>query len=552
MENTVRMLVLALALAAPGAAMADNLKALRVCADPGNMPLSNDKGEGFENKIAEVLAHSLGTGVQYYYRPFIERGLTRTTLDADECDVMLDMPADAERVLTTAPLYRTAFVLAYRSDKGLDIKNLDDAALKQLKVGVYQTSAIREALAEHDVKNNTVVHYLSHDADLVPEHQPSYQVQQVIDGQLDIAAVWGPMAGYYKTVKHAPLTIEPVNLMDDAVPLEFDMALAVRSRNRDLRDRIEQAMRQDKDQIKAILADYGVPLVKCDTCLIDGDLPSHGPYVPAKPKKVMADNGQPAVTVAMLQDWLKHGASVTEELNNAVIADDLARVGYLVEQRHANINARDPQGYTPLINAIRKTSTGMVRYLVEHKANVNLADGDGWSPLMNAAWLDDADIVQLLVAHRASLTARNPKGLTPLAIAAQYGKDVAAVALIDAGSDVNQRVGGGGYTPLMLAVAGQADDTARALVSHGADVNARNGGGLTALMIAAAGNRAEIAAFLIKSGANVAAQSVNGQTALSIARDKDSQAVVKLLEQTEQHASSATPAAVPQGVRGRV
>src|ERR1039458_3481693 len=81
--------------------------ALRVCADPGNMPFSNTAGEGFEQKIGAVLAEALGTKAQYFYRPGIERGMTRSTLDADECDVMLDMPLDAERVLTTKPIYRT-------------------------------------------------------------------------------------------------------------------------------------------------------------------------------------------------------------------------------------------------------------------------------------------------------------------------------------------------------------------------------------------------------------------------------------------------------------
>ncbi len=103
-------------LCAPGEAQA----ALRVCADPGNMPLSNNRGEGFENKIAAVLAKALDTSVEYYYRPGIERGLTRTTLDADQCDVMIDMPLDSDDVLTTTALYRTTYVLAYRSDRGSD------------------------------------------------------------------------------------------------------------------------------------------------------------------------------------------------------------------------------------------------------------------------------------------------------------------------------------------------------------------------------------------------------------------------------------------------
>jgi hypothetical protein len=132
--------------------------------------------------------------------------LTRSTLDADQCDVMLDMPLGADDVQTTVALYRTTYVLAYRSDRAYDFKSLDDPRLKKLKVGVYETSGIREALAYHDVRN-VEIHYLSHDADLVPEHQPSYQVQQVIDGKLDVAAVWGPLAGYFKAMKQAPITI---------------------------------------------------------------------------------------------------------------------------------------------------------------------------------------------------------------------------------------------------------------------------------------------------------------------------------------------------------
>ena len=91
---------------------------LRVCADPGNMPLSNDKGEGLENRMAAVLARALGTAVTNYFRPGVERGLTRTTLYADQCDVMFDMPPDSEDVITTGPLYRSTFVLAYREDRG--------------------------------------------------------------------------------------------------------------------------------------------------------------------------------------------------------------------------------------------------------------------------------------------------------------------------------------------------------------------------------------------------------------------------------------------------
>jgi len=521
-------LLLALSAAATGAQLP--MGSLRVCADPGNMPFSNNRGEGYEQKIAQVIADALGTNVQYYYRPGIERGLTRQTLGTDQCDLMLDLPGDAEGVLSTSPLYRSTFVLATRTDRNLDFKSLDDPRLKTLKVGVYQTSAIREALDEHDVRENTVVHYLSHDADTNPADEPIYQVKQVVDGELDVAAVWGPFAGYYKTVKHAPITVQPTNLMEDEVPMEFDMTLAVRTQKREFRDQIEAAVRQQKDKIHAILVEYGVPLVKCEDCIIDGDLPSHGPYKPVSKPQYRGPAIQ-NVTIAMLDDWLAHGAKLNVELNNAVIAGDPVRVSYLVEKKHADINARDPQGYTPLLNAVRIMSADMVAYLIEHNADVGRADNDGWTPIMHAAWLDDGGLVEYLAAHKADINARNPAGLTPLGIASEYGKDVAVVALIGAGSNVNQRIGSG-YTPLMLAIAGHSDRSAKALLDHGADVNARNTGGITALMIAAASNQADLASLLIKSGADREAKDETGKTALGIARDKGNDAVIKLLEQS--------------------
>ncbi len=514
-------------LAAAGAAGEARAGSLRVCADPGNMPFSNNRGEGIENRIAAVLASNLGTWVQYYYRPGIERGMTRTTLYAEECDVMFDMPADSERVLLTTPLYRTTFVLASRSDRGITIKNLDDPRLKRLKVGVYQTSAIREALADHDVRNLSI-HYLSHDADLVAEDQPAYQVQEVVDGKLDIAAVWGPFAGYYKAMKHAPITLQPANLMEDAVPLEYDLAVAVRTSDRDLQAQLERALHAERDAIRSILIEFGVPLVRCDTCLVSGDLPSHGPY--AQPKRVPESvSGTPTVSVAQLNDWLAAGANLNVELNNAVLAGDKVRIAYLLDRKRAPIDAQDLQGETALHIAIRQRSAALVRYLLEHGAGVAVPDRDGWTPLMTAAWVNEASIVTLLTKQHADPNAPGAGNLTPLAIALQGDKDAATVALIEAGADVNRPVGEAGYTPLMLAVAQHSKTATQVILKRGADVNARNQGGITALMIAAAADQPELVALLVQAGANVDARSETGETALSIARAKDYQAVMKLL-----------------------
>jgi quinoprotein dehydrogenase-associated probable ABC transporter substrate-binding protein len=517
--------------AAGAAAAASPLKSLTVCADPGNMPLSNQKGEGFENKIAQVIGSALGTGVQYYWRPSIERGLMRTTLSEGSCDLWMDMASDTEGAVVLAPLYRSTFVLAYRNDKGIDIKSLDDPALKKLRVGVFQVSAMRQALSEHHIVDNTVIHYLSHNADIEDANRPSYQIQQVIDGTLDVAAIWGPMAGYYKTVAHAPLTVVPVNLMEDEVPMEFDMTLAVARGRPDVKEAVETAVAQRKSEIQRILAEFGVPLVKCDDCTVSGDLPSHGPYKPAKVEMQTAAETAKirASRMADLKKWLAQGANPDDELDNAIVANDTDRVGYLLSHK-AHANSQDGEGYTPLISAIRSGFGAVATYLVEHGADANLKDRSGWTPLMWATWGDKPELVKMLLAHGAKIDSIDNDGLTAIAIAAQNAKAKATPALLEGGADVNAPVAKGGYTPLMLASISGSTELAGTLIEHGAKVNAANPGGVTALMIAAAGNKSTLAGLLLKSGADANARSEDGRTALSIARDNSSEAVIKVLE----------------------
>jgi quinoprotein dehydrogenase-associated probable ABC transporter substrate-binding protein len=536
--------VLAGLLAASASAVGADLRSLTVCADPGNMPLSNEKGEGFENKIAELIAKDMGASMHYYWRPSVERGLMRTTLSEGTCDVWMDMATDTEGAVVLAPLYRSTFVLAYRSDKGLHIKDLNDPALKKLRVGVFQVSAMRQSLAEHGVQANTVVHYLSHNADLVELNQPSYQVQQVIKGELDVAAAWGPMAGWYKVAKHEPLVIQPVNLLDDNVPLEFDMALAVPRGRPDIKAAVEQTLQRRKADIKQILMDFGVPLVKCDDCTVDGDLPSHGPYVtpPPTPEAIAREarvaSKERAARMAALKESLAHGANPDDELQNALISSDIDRVTYTV-QHGAQVNSTDGNGNTPLVNAARFGFNPVATYLLQQKADPNRADRGGWTPLMYAAYNDNAPLIKELVARGASLTAKDEEQLTALAIASQNGKAKATDELLKSGADVNAPVAKGSYTPLMLVAISGSGEVAKSLIAHGAKINATNPGGLTALMIAAGNDNAPVAELLLKSGADVNARSEDGRTALTIAQQKNNEVLVKLLQDAAQQAPSS-------------
>ena len=509
------------------------LQTLKVCADPGNMPFSNDKFEGLENKIANVLGEATGARVSFYWRPFLERAMTRQTFDAGMCDVMIDIPANYESLLTTTPIYRTTYVLAFRNDKGIDIKSLDDPKLKELKIGVFQTSGIRDVLAKHGIVDNVSLHVLTHDADLKPEHQPWYQVQQVVDGDLDIAAVWGPFAGWVKS-KGAPITILPVNLMEDKIPLEFDLAIGVRKTDTFLKYILEFALEDKKDEIEKILKDYGVPLVQCSRCLVQGDIPSHGAYVEVteqdfKPRPDLASPDQ-VVTHEKLENWLAEGADLTEELSNAVNANDPDRIKFLIG-KGADVNKLNAQGSAALHTASRQKHPELVALLLSLKADPNAADDNGMTPLLHAVMRDDVASIKMLLSHGAAIEQASPEGYRPLALAIVEDKYEAAKALLDAGAEVNVPAGPEAVTPLMIAAGQTAPapgarflpdstrpiDIARSLLDHGADVNAKSKGGFTALMVAATHNNPPMIGLLLQAGADASVKNAQGQTALDVA-----------------------------------
>lgn len=518
---------------------------LRVCADPGNMPLSTDKGEGFQNRIASVIAEALGTHTTYFYRPYLERGLTRQTFDNNECDILMDMSPDDERMMVTMPVYRSTFVLVYRNDKGIDIKSLDDPGLlNELKVGVFQHSAIRTVLQEHGIKrDNTVVHSISHDADLQPERQPHRQVQQVVDGKLDVAAIWGPMAGWYKTMQHAPLTIVPVNRMEERTQLEFSLAIGMRKNAKELKASIEKAMLDNQDKIAKILNDYGVPLVECGNCVVSGDIPSHGAY---KPLSRIANHAQipkqsdPAALPALMDAALKEGSSLEQELHNATIARDSIRIEYLLK-RGANINARDTEGQTPLMVAAKSGDISVVNGMLEYNADPNLQDHDGWTAAMHAVRSNDPKMMRLLgkPRYKANFELLNHDGMTALGLATYHNKANAAVAMMDSGAKPDTAMGAARYTALMIAAKQDNQTMVQTLLQYKANPNARNAGGLTALMIAAARNQDMLISLLLKSGADAGLQDEEGKTALMLARENAAEKAIGML-QTGKDGSVAT------------
>lgn len=525
---------IAIRAAAKAAYKGKKLRVLNVCADPGNMPLSNIEQEGFQNKLATLLAESMGARLNYHWQPFIERGLTRSTFDEGYCEVMFDIPT-THRLLTTLPVYKTPYVLVYRNDKGLNLTGLDDPRLKDLKIGVFQTSGIRIALAKRGIVNNVQLQTQTHDGDLVPENQPWYGVQRVLDGDLDVAAVFGPFAGWRKAVKNEPLTILPVNLDDDKVPLEFELGLGVRTTDAFLKYMLDHALEDKAEEVEKILRDFGVPLVQCSKCIVAGDLPAHGSYIqPAQEDfKARPDLASPdqIVTQERVERWLEEGADITQELSNAIIAGDSERIKFLLS-KGADVNAADTQGWTPLTSAARQRKDKIVALLIENGANPNVVDGNGMTPVIAAAMRDHVPSVKLLLEKGANAEEPGPEGFRPLNIAIAEQRYEVAKALMEGGADVSAASGADGLTPLMLAAAQMAPaegamfvpgstrpiDVAKGLVERGANVNAQSKNGMTALMVAATHNNPPMIGLLMEAGADPELKNKSGQTARDVAQ----------------------------------
>jgi mxaJ protein len=236
-------------------------KELRVCADPDNLPFSNEKLEGFENKIAELLAHDLGARLSYTWWPH-QRGLVRRTLNEDRCDVLIGIPKGYDLVLWTKPYYRSAYVIAYLKDRGPAVTSLDDPILRQIKIGVHVNTPPHDALAQRGIVGPNVVAYrLFHTPQGPADDSPGKLLDDLLAEKIDVALIWGPFAGYYVKKRSAPLQLLPLRGGDPATPFSFDISMGVRKGEKALKAQLEEVLDKDAAAIQTILEDYGVPLM---------------------------------------------------------------------------------------------------------------------------------------------------------------------------------------------------------------------------------------------------------------------------------------------------
>jgi mxaJ protein len=246
-----------------GAAKASDV--LRVCADPNNMPFSNAREEGFENRIAQMAASALGKRLEYLWWAQ-RRGFFRSTLNAGRCDLIVGVPAQFEQALTTVPYYRSTYVFVSRRSEPRPI-GLDDHRLRQITIGVhligddFANTPPGDALARRGIVTNVRGYSLY--GDYSQPDPPAALVRAVASRAVDVAIVWGPLAGYFAQHASTPLTLTPIppDPAMPSIPFAFDIAMGVRRGDIALKQSIDSVITRHRREIDAVLAKYGVPRV---------------------------------------------------------------------------------------------------------------------------------------------------------------------------------------------------------------------------------------------------------------------------------------------------
>jgi mxaJ protein len=239
---------------------------LRVCADPNNLPFSNSRGEGFENRIAELVARDLHEKVEYTWWAQ-RRGFIRNTLKAGACDVIMGIPTGVGMVLPTSPYYRSTYVFVTRRDHGVNVHSFDDPILRRVRVGVQligddgTNSPPAHALSNRGIINN-VKGYTVY-GDYSKDSPPSRIIDAVASGEVDVAIAWGPMAGYWAKRSAVPLKLVPVQPQIDLpfLPFVFDIGVGVRHGDSTFRASVQSVLNRRRPEIQRILDEYAVPRV---------------------------------------------------------------------------------------------------------------------------------------------------------------------------------------------------------------------------------------------------------------------------------------------------
>jgi len=231
----------------------------KVCADQDNMPYSNAAGEGFENKIAEVIAADLGKELSYQF--WHDRfGFIRNTLKAYRCDVIMGTNTTYDAVNTTKPYYRAGHVWIYRKDSGYKINDWNSPDLRKGVIGIVDKSPVSVALHANDLMANAKPYRLMRDL----TKSPGQLVDHVVNGEIDVAVMWGPIGGYYAKQSKEDLVVVLIPEYSDGNEgltgkTYWNISAGVRKKDDERREMIDAAIVRNKDKIRKIMDDFGIP-----------------------------------------------------------------------------------------------------------------------------------------------------------------------------------------------------------------------------------------------------------------------------------------------------
>ena len=234
-------------------------KVLRVCADPRNLPFSNQNGEGFENKLAEFLGTKYNKQVAYTWYPQAP-GFVRNTLAALKCDVIIGYPQGSDVVQTTNPYYRTTYALVFKPGRGLDdIKTLADPRLKEKRLGVIAGTPPSTYMATSGLMGRAKPYPLVVDTRF--DNSIELMIKDLVAGDIDVGVLWGPLAGYYAKQSKEPLVVVPLTHEESGPPMVFRIAMGVRPSDQQWKRQLNQTIQQNQAAINHILLGFGVPLL---------------------------------------------------------------------------------------------------------------------------------------------------------------------------------------------------------------------------------------------------------------------------------------------------
>ena len=234
-------------------------KVLRVCADPRNLPFSNEKGEGFENKLGELFAEKLQKKLDYMYFPQAT-GFVRMTLAAHRCDVIMGFPQGDDLVQGTNPYYRTAYALIAKQGSGLDdVATLEDARLKDKRIGIVAGTPPATNMAVAGLMANARPYPLMIDTRV--DSSSAAMIKDLMSGEIDAGVLWGPMAGYYAKQASPPLHVTPLVKETSGPRLAFRIGMGVRPADQNWKRQLNRLIQENQPAINKILLDFGVPLL---------------------------------------------------------------------------------------------------------------------------------------------------------------------------------------------------------------------------------------------------------------------------------------------------